>query len=888
MQRKPGDGDDALLVSAEQAVDLAFTDPRRAAALAAGVRGRSGAGPEARAVALRAAGLVAVGRGELAEAARSLREAIDVAEHSGLAFRGAEARASLSYVLTLTGRTVEALAEVDRAGSVLEGVKGAQLRMQRALILTELGLFDEAEAGFADALRALRRAGGSPLVEGDVHTNRSLLHARRRYWRAADDDLDRAAELYKLAGHPGRLANVEHNRGTAAVARGDVPSALLHFDAAEALLRSQDRDLGLIPLERAQALLSVRLNVEARAAAEEAVSGFERAQNAVDLVEARLVLARAALAGGDPGTARAEADRARRSAVRQQRPGWAALAAYVALRARWDGGERGESMVSAGRRVLPALLGTGWAVAAADVRLLVARLLLDLGRTDPARRLLEEAAGVRRRGPAELQAAAWHAEALLRLAGGDRRGADAALATAIAVLDRFRAGLGATELRAHVSSLGAEVADLGMTLALRSGRPASVLRWAERWRAGALLLPPARPPQDASLAADVGELRQVAREAEELAARGGDTVPLLERQAKLERAIRERSRHAPGSGAAATGSPVRQLAAALGGAVLAEFVSSDGELSAVVLQAGRPRLVRLGPVSAVTPAVDALRFGMRRLAFGWASPASLDAAEALVERSARELDDRLIVPLGIPGAIDVPLVLVPTGALHSVPWAVLPSCAGRAVSVTPSAALWLRAAAVDRPGTVRSQRRVFVAGPGLAHATAEVTALTRGERGVERYTGRQARVDAVARAMDGAGVVHVAAHGSFRADNPAFSSLELADGPLTVFDLERLSAPPAYVVLSACDSAVAGVHPGDELIGLAAALLGMGTRSLVASVLPVGDDASVPLMRSFHHRFRGGDAPAAALAGAQRELSGPEQDRRTRLAAAGFVCLGAG
>ena len=887
MQRKPGDGDDALLVSAEQAVDLAFTDPRRAAVLAAGVRGRTGAGPEAEAVALRAAGLVAVGRGELAEATRALREAIAVAERAGLAFRGAEARASLSYVLTLTGRTGEALAEVDRAGHVLEGVKGAQLRMQRALILTELGRFDEAEAGFADALRALRRAGGSPLVEGDVLTNRSLLHARRRAWRAADDDLDRAAELYAVAGHQGRLANVEHNRGTAAVARGDVPSALLHFDAAEALLRSQGRDLGLIPLERAQALLSVRLNAEARAAAEEAVSGFERAHNAVDLVEARLVLARAALAGGEPGTARAEADRARRSAVRQQRPGWAALAAYVALRARWDGGERGEPLVAAGRRVLRALLGTGWAAAAADVRLLVARLLLDLGRTDPARRLLEEAAGARRRGPAELQAAAWHAEALLRLAGDDRLGADAALATAIGVLDRFRASLGATELRAHVSSVGAEVADLGMTLALRSGRPASVLRWAERWRAGALLLPPARPPQDASLAADMGELHQVAREAEEVAARGGDTVPLLDRQAKLERAVRERSRHASGSGAAAKGSPVRRLAAALGGAVLAEFVSSDGELSAVVLDTGRPRLVRLGPVSVVTPAVDALRFGMRRLAFGTASPGSLDAAEALVERSARDLDARLLVPLGIPGDTHVPLVLVPTGVLHSVPWAALPSCAGRAVSVTPSAALWLRAAAVDRPGPV-SQRRVFVAGPGLAHAAAEVTALTRHERGVERYTGRRARVDAVARAMNGAGVVHVAAHGSFRSDNPTFSALQLADGPLTVLDLERLSAPPAHVVLSACDSALAGVHPGDELIGLAAALLGMGTRSLVASVLPVGDDASVPLMRSFHRRFRRGDAPAAALAGAQRELSGPGQDRRTRLASACFVCLGAG
>ena len=888
MQHKPGNGDDALLISAEQAVDLAFTDPGRAAAWAAGVRQRAGAGPEARAVALRAAGLVAVGRGELGAATDCLREAIDVADAAGLPYRGAEARASLSYVLTLTGSTAEALAEVDRAGEVLDGVKGVQLRMQRALILTEVGRFDEAEAGFADALRALRRAGGSPLVEGDVHTNRSLLHARRRAWRAAEGDLDRAAELYTVAGHAGRLANVEHNRGTAAVARGDVPAALARFDAAEALLRSQGRDLGLIPLERAEALLSVRLNAEARTAAEEAVAGFERAHNAVDLVEARLVLARAALAGGDWETARAEAERARRSALRQQRPGWAALAAYVVLRARWERGDRGEPMVAAGRRVLRALLDTGWAVAAADVRILVGRLLLDAGRTEAANRLLGDAAGASHGGPAELRAAAWHAEALLRLARGDGRGADAALTAAIGVLDRFRASLGATEFRAHVSSVGAEVADLGMSLALRSGRPASVLAWAERWRAGALLLPPARPPEDVALASGLTELRQVAREAGEAAARGDDPTMLLRRQAALERAVGERVRHASGGGTGTTAPAprARQLAAALGAAMLVEFVASDGELSAVVVETGRARLVRLGPVREVASAVDALRFGMRRLAYGTGAPASLDAAEALVDRSAREIDERLLVPLNVPGA-DVPLVVVPTGPLHPVPWAALPSCAGRAVSVTPSAALWLRAASSDGSGRV-GRRRVFVAGPRLEHAAAEVAGLARRERGVERYTGRRARVDVVARAMDGAGLVHVAAHGSFRADNPTFSALELFDGPLTVLDLERLSEPPAHVVLSACDSGLAGVHPGDELIGLAAALLGMGTRSLVASVLPVGDDASVPLMRSLHGRLRRGDAPAAALAEAQREMSASGRDRRTRLAAACFVCLGAG
>lgn len=890
-RRSGGDGD-AALNGALQAVELAFTDPGRAAALADGVHRRADAGPQARAVARRASGLVAVARGELETAARHLRDAIALADDSLLPARAGEARASLSYVLLLTGHTAAALAEVERAGQALQGVPAGQALMQRALILTELGRLDEAETGFDDAVRALRRAGGSPLIEGDVYTNRSQLHSRRADWRAADDDLARAADLYARAGHAGRLALVEHNRGSVAVVRGDFPAAFAHFDEAESRYRAQDRDPGLLPVERAEAMLSVRLVAEARAAAQVGVTAYERQGNAVDLVEARLVLALAALADNDPDAARLQAERARRSAARQGRPGWAALAGYVAVRARWDGGDRGAAMLAGARRALRALDGSGWVIAAADARLIVARLLLDLGRTPQARRLLVEGAAARRRGPAELRARAWYAEALLRQAGGDRRGAIAALGSGMDVLDRLRASLGATELRATVTGAGADLAHAGIALALESGRAPEVLRWAERWRAGALLLPPARPPDDHVLAADLAELRDVAKQAGVVGGAGGDMRPVLARQAAIERAVLVRSRHVRGADVAkaATPSPAALPAAvraALGPAELVEFLVHDGDLWAVVLRGGRAEVCALGPVDAVTPEMEAMRFGLRRLAYGIGSPSSLDAAEAMVDRAVRTLDGLLLAPLGIAAGADrTPLVVVPTGPLHAMPWAALPSCSGRPVSLAPSAALWLRASASARPAP--GGRRVLVAGPGLEHAAAEVAALARRDRHAQLLTGRRARVEAVTAALDGAALAHIAAHGRFRADNPLFTSLELADGPLTVFDLERLVRPPLDVVLSACDSGLPAVHPGDELIGLAAALLAMGTRSLVASVIPVPDDATVALMVSLHRRLRGGAGPAAALAAAQLEAAGPGSTRRDRVAAAGFVCLGAG
>ncbi|MGH7582459.1 MAG: CHAT domain-containing protein, partial [Gemmatimonadales bacterium] len=66
----------------------------------------------------------------------------------------------------------------------------------------------------------------------------------------------------------------------------------------------------------------------------------------------------------------------------------------------------------------------------------------------------------------------------------------------------------------------------------------------------------------------------------------------------------------------------------------------------------------------------------------------------------------------------------------------------------------------------------------------------------------QANVGAVTAALDGADVAHLAAHGRLHFHNPLFSSLGFDDGPLTVYDLERLRRGPHHLVLSSCDSGV--------------------------------------------------------------------------------------
>jgi CHAT domain-containing protein len=224
-------------------------------------------------------------------------------------------------------------------------------------------------------------------------------------------------------------------------------------------------------------------------------------------------------------------------------------------------------------------------------------------------------------------------------------------------------------------------------------------------------------------------------------------------------------------------------------------------------------------------------------------------------------------------------VLAPTGALHALPWAVLASCRDRPVSVSPSSWSWWRACQQPADG----QDVVLIAGPAPEHATAEVAALRAQLPGSVALTGAAATVSGALAALDGAAWGHLACHGTFRADNPLFSHLSLADGPMTVADLSALRRAPGLLMLSSCDAGLSAVHPGDELQGLAVSLLGLGTRTVIASMGPVDDATTLTLTTDLYARLRAGVSPAAALAAAQA-AAGPDQ----AVSAANFVCLGAG
>ena len=311
---------------------------------------------------------------------------------------------------------------------------------------------------------------------------------------------------------------------------------------------------------------------------------------------------------------------------------------------------------------------------------------------------------------------------------------------------------------------------------------------------------------------------------------------------------------------------------------LVRFEVVRGGVRAVSCVDGAHRSVELGPELVLLKAIRSVRLACWLRLHGRNGRAS-----AAVRRSAAELDALLFAPLmasfgrlRLAGSFgELPLVLVPSGALFTVPWAELPSCAGRAVSVAPSVSSWLRAR--QRAGRPDDGARVWIAGSGLVNAEAEVVALQT-KHGGRLLIGERATRAAVLSAMDGVALVHVAAHGRFREDRPELSSIDLADGPLYGYEVCRLSRAPRRIVLASCESGLSVARPGEEVAGLAAGLLRTGAATVVASVLPVPDDRAFAVASALHEKLAAGIGPARALAAAQHGPAGQ----------LGFICLGAG
>ncbi len=322
--------------------------------------------------------------------------------------------------------------------------------------------------------------------------------------------------------------------------------------------------------------------------------------------------------------------------------------------------------------------------------------------------------------------------------------------------------------------------------------------------------------------------------------------------------------------AASAGGPpdLAGLAAALGtGAALISYTLRAGRWHAFVVTNEGIAVRGLGSVEAVNTAlaqfdfqIGALRYGAGRLR------AHLPQLTQRTQSILAALYDLLLRPL-LPLAGARRLVIVPQGVLHYVPFHALYDGANyvieqRAVSYAPSAAIFCQCAAVPLCplhnallcGVPDAQTpRVGDEIKTLIPLFAESTVLL----------GAEATLAAVRACAPLADVLHLACHGHFRPDNPLFSAVQLADGWLTVRDAAALHLRASLVTLSACETGVNAVAPGDEIMGLARGFFTAGVPSLVLSRWAVDDAATADLMAEFYRSLQSGLSPAEALRAAQ-------------------------
>jgi len=112
-------------------------------------------------------------------------------------------------------------------------------------------------------------------------------------------------------------------------------------------------------------------------------------------------------------------------------------------------------------------------------------------------------------------------------------------------------------------------------------------------------------------------------------------------------------------------------------------------------------------------------------------------------------------------------------------------------------------------------------------------------------------------------ILHLAAHGDFRPDNPVFSGLALADGWLTTLDIFNQRLQASLVTLSACQTGRSVIGGGDELLGLMRAFLAAGAASLISTLWAVEDSSTAQLMDRFYRALAQGQTKGQALRNSQ-------------------------
>lgn len=760
-------------------------------------------------------------------------------------------------------------------------------------------LYREAER-FQLAARERLAAAGDLRLLAKLDNCLANTHVALHRFRSAETLYQQALEYAEGAGLTATLAEIEGNMGNFALSQGRYDRAL------EMLERSRRRYAALgmphqsaiAELELADAHLELNLAAEALAVYRRVAPTFATLGMRAEQARALAQGGRAALVSGDTREAHDLLAEARTLYAAE---GNLVGEAYVTLTEAQLSLAEGDHATTA---VLAAQAEEPLARAGAWRRMLLARWLRgEAARAQGQERLAQILLDATLK-EAEQQALPQVAErchtslGLLAAARGDSARAEESFRRAVSLIEDLREPLPAEEFRtAFVADKLAPYDEL-VRLCLsneRGSRVSEAFAYAERARSRALVEmmsgalavhPRPRDEFEAELFAQLDQLREelnwfysrinrAPADASVEAPRSASAMQSLHdavreretRTLEIMRQLQQRGGHV----ALGRTEPldIACLQRSLGSdTALVEYTSLDGELLAFVVTGDSIEVVRgLADEREVSEALGQFRFQIGSLRYGAARMRTHLGPLASRARHHLCLLYDLLLRRVEPHLGGRRMVVVPHRALHYVPFHAL--CDGethvverREVSYAPSAGV-LRYCLAKPEGEFERALLVGVADEQTPRVREELAALAPLFAEASTLLDDAATIAALREGAASADVLHLACHGQFRPDSPLFSSLRLGDGWLTARDAYTLDTRAGLVTLSACETGVSAVAPGDELLGLVRGFLYAGAPTLLLSLWTVDDEATAELMRDFYTTLRAGARPAAALRSAQ-------------------------
>ncbi|MCP5069487.1 MAG: CHAT domain-containing protein [bacterium] len=772
----------------------------------------------------------------------------------------------------------------DPRGAVLLGMSLANLAFRMDLPKEALRYYREVE-GFVPGKISDRLA-------AMIAANRANALERCNRFRAAERQFDIALALFRETGHEHTLAAVKYNAAYANSLRGRYQLALARYQEVIPVFESlgDAHHLAQVGLDSAEIYLHLHLFRDAREQARVSEQSFADLGISKERAQASFFMGRAEESLGNAAEAAEAYARAEEVfeglGLQERRVGCMLQRARVALEQGCLGDAR--RICVEADELLTIRMNPLSRVA---LELLEARIDLAEGEPPFALKRIRQVRALHSRLPvswARLESA-W-IEASAHQAQGDIPACIAAYCAAIEELERCRLGVPPDEFMTAFLAGHSRLYEEIVTVLVDAGEVERAFEYSERARSRALI--------------DL-----LAREAHPAAS--GDADPTAKRVRYLRErltAIYRRLAHGDGSNSQRSLRSVRQarhsavrLEEELGRISRDRQLRNTREASLITVQPPDLTAIRadLGSdativeyfltsehlfifvvtsddvrVTKTTARSEELRFLLQRFHFHLSKFEREDVrGEDLVMRATNANLQRLAAAVLTPVAQQLRtkrLVVVPHGVLHHMPLHALPwgnrSVMDRFdVVYVPSAAVYghCRREAPCAQGPAAVFGLPDERAPEIADEVKDVAARLDTDR---VYVGDEATYEQLKVEAREARILHLATHGMFRPEQPMLSSIRLADRWVNLYDLYDLQIGGELVVLSTCESGIADVSDGNEILGLTRGFLSAGSPALITGQWRVNDAATRVFMRALYDSLAGGQDLASAHRAAMSQV----------------------